>query len=145
MRRVIVALWVGSLWTVGYLVAPTLFISLSDTVLAGTVAGKIFRVEAWFCVVMALLVAGLSWKTEAEVGIRKSSIILISAMLACTILGYFYLQPFMAALRASAPSGVLAGSARLQFGMLHGVASGLYLVESLLGLYLLFTESARAR
>ncbi|HEX7634207.1 MAG TPA: DUF4149 domain-containing protein, partial [Noviherbaspirillum sp.] len=49
-RLLIATLWVGSLWTVGYLVAPTLFATLSDRALAGMIAGSIFRLEAWLSV-----------------------------------------------------------------------------------------------
>ncbi len=145
LRHVLIALWVGSLWTVGYLVAPTLFLSLSDRVLAGTIAGKVFRVEAWLCVAMAALVAGLLWQTIVDVSMKKSSLFIVGAMLACTVLGYFCLQPLMAALRAAAPAGVLADNARMQFGIVHGVASALYLAESVLGLCLLYADSARMR
>lgn len=136
LRQILIALWVGSLWTVGYLVAPTLFLSLSDTVLAGTIAGHIFRAEAWLTVVMAVIIAGLIGRTEPTAALKTSAWYLVGAMLTCTLIGYFGLQPFMAALRHAAPDGVLAGRARAQFGILHGVASALYLVESVLGIFL---------
>lgn len=135
-RLLLTALWVGSLWTVGYLVAPTLFASLSDRVLAGTIAGSLFRVEAWlsvFCGILLLFLQMLHDRQLASRGVR-----LIGAMLACTVIGYFSLHPFMAALReAAGPGGVMASDANLQFGILHGVASGLYLIESLLGAMLM--------
>ncbi|MCH2219440.1 MAG: DUF4149 domain-containing protein [Dechloromonas sp.] len=34
-----IALWVGGLWAIGYIVAPVLFSSLGDRQLAGMVAG----------------------------------------------------------------------------------------------------------
>ena len=46
----------------------------------------------------------------------------------------------MAALREAAPGGALSGAARMQFGMLHGVASGLYLLQSVLGIMLLLSN-----
>jgi hypothetical protein len=49
-RLLVTTLWAGSLWTVGYLVAPVLFSTLSDRVLAGSIAGSIFRIEAWLSV-----------------------------------------------------------------------------------------------
>ena len=42
-----VSLWVGGLWAVGYLAAPTLFYSLTDRMLAGMLAGKLFGHIAW--------------------------------------------------------------------------------------------------
>ena len=45
---VALTLWVGGLWTMGYLVAPTLFRSLSsDRPLAGRLAGQLFELIGW--------------------------------------------------------------------------------------------------
>jgi hypothetical protein len=137
LQYLIAALWVGSLWTVGYLVAPTLFATLSDTVLAGTIAGKIFRVEAWLSVGCIALLFVLNRAGSPTSSNQRRVAQLLGAMLVCTLVGYFGLQPFMAALREAAPGGVLSGSARTQFGVLHGVASGLYLIQSVLGILLL--------
>ena len=41
----ILTLWVGSIITVGYIVAPALFATLTDTQVAGMVAGALFRIE----------------------------------------------------------------------------------------------------
>jgi len=133
-RLLIAVFWTGSLWTVGYLVAPTLFATLSDRMLAGTIAGSIFRVEAWFSVACALLLFFLVKALPDGDAARQRILWLPVAMLACTLLGYFCLQPFMAALRETAgPGGVMASSARMRFGILHGVSSALYLIQSLLG------------
>ena len=131
-----VVLWAGSLWTVGYLVAPTLFLTLPDSVLAGTIAGRMFRVEAWLSLLTALLLVSLYRVRGIEAGRSRRARDLILAMVCCTVFGYFCLQPFMAALRSAAPGGVLSGSSRVQFGVLHGLASALYLVESVLGAFL---------
>jgi hypothetical protein len=59
-------------------------------------------------------------------------------MLMCLTVGYFGLQPFMAALRETAAmnGGVMDEVARSRFGLLHGVASVIYLVQSLIGVAL---------
>ncbi|MDR3481812.1 MAG: DUF4149 domain-containing protein [Burkholderiaceae bacterium] len=124
-RLLIATLWAGSLWAVGYLAAPTLFASF-DRLTAGNVAATLFRSEAWLALACGTLLLVSSQKRQ-ERG-------LIAAMLACTALGYFALQPFMAALRAAAgPAGVMASDAKMQFGILHGVSSVFYLADSLLG------------
>jgi len=136
-RLLIAVFWAGSLWTVGYLVAPTLFATLDDRMLAGTIAGSIFRVEAWFSVACALLLFFLVKALPGGEAARQRILWLPMAMLACTLLGYFCLQPFMAALRETAgPGGVMASSARMRFGILHGMSSALYLIQSLLGVML---------
>ena len=140
-RLLIATLWVGSLWTVGYLVAPTLFATLSDRVLAGTIAGSLFRIEALLTLVcgVALLLLFCYRTANDSAPLRKTLLKLTLAMLLCTLIGYFGLQPFMASLRAAAAStgGVMDAAAKTQFGILHGVASGIYLIQSLLGLALI--------
>jgi len=59
---------------------------------------------------------------------------LVVGMLACTVIGYFCLQPFMAELReAAGPLGVMDSATKTRFAVLHGMASAIYLIESLLG------------
>ena len=136
-RSVLITLWAGSLWTVGYLAAPTLFATLPDRLLAGAVAGSLFRVEAWLSVACGLLLLVLLY-VDREFAKRRLCLQLVAVMLACVLLGYFGLQPFMAALKeaAVANGGVMDDAARSRFGLLHGVASVFYLLQSLAALLL---------
>lgn len=136
-RLLVATLWVGSLWTVGYIVAPTLFATLADRALAGAIAGSIFRIEAWVSLAcglgLLLLVCGARHEAQA-----KRIAVLILAMLACTLVGYFGLQPQMAALKeAAGPAGLVAAGTSMQFAWLHGIALVIYLVQSLLGIWLI--------
>ena len=138
--RVLTAtLWAGSLWAIGYLVAPTLFASVVERPLAGMLAGRMFRVEAWLSVFCALLLLillkfGAADKSAAA---RKQLMYLVIGMLLCTLIGYFGLQPFMNALReAAGPEGVMESTMKMRFGLLHGISSVFYLVQSLLGVTL---------
>lgn len=137
LRLLLGTLWVGSLWTIGYVVAPTLFSTLPDRVLAGTIAGSLFHIEAWLGVVLALALATMVSRSRVNItrDQRRACLRLIGFMALCIVLGYFATQPFMAGLRhAAGPAGVMASDARLQFGVLHGVASFFYLIQSLLGI-----------
>ena len=139
VRLLIAALWAGSLWTVGYLVAPTLFATLPDRALAGTIAGRLFRIEAWLSVACALALLLLIRFAKSGENARRDKHLfrLVIAMLACTVVGYFGLQPFMAALReAAGPGGAMDAGMKTEFALLHGVASAFYLVQSLLGVAL---------
>ena len=130
VRILLVTIWAGSIWTIGYLAAPLLFATLSDRVLAGTIAGSLFRAGAILSLVCGLGLLTLLWRDRTLVS-RSTALRLVLAMLACVLLGYFGLQPLMAALReAAGPSGVMAGSTRTQFGILHGVSSFIYLLQS---------------
>ena len=62
-------------------------------------------------------------------------------MLVCVLVGYFALQPFMNAMRMAAQeagSDVAHSAYAKRFGMLHGVSSAFYLIESLLGVLLVW-------
>jgi len=143
IRLLVAVLWAGSLWTVGYLVAPTLFATLSDRVLAGTIAGAMFHAEAMLSLgcALALLVllklATPDWPPRR----RRTMLALVAAMALCTVVSHFVLQPMMAELRAAAgPGGVMESAARSRFGMLHGVSSVLYLVQSFLAGWLILKQ-----
>jgi hypothetical protein len=138
IQLLIATLWVGSLWTIGYIVAPTLFATLFDKVLAGTIAGNLFQIEAWLSVGSALVLTGFLLPIQREDSAKITLLRLIAMMLICSIIGYFVLHPFMASLRAAAGSaGVMSSDVKIQFGILHGVSSLFYLVESLLGVALI--------
>lgn len=139
LRLLVATFWVGSLWSVGYLVAPTLFATLADRALAGTIAGSLFRIEAWVSLVCALTLLAIMWRTPAQAAAYRSTLLrLVLAMLVCTLIGYFALQPFMAAIReTSAVAGGMSPEAKMQFGALHGVASGIFLLQSMLGAVLI--------
>ena len=137
LRLLLVTIWAGSLWTVGYLVAPVLFASLPDRSLAGSIAGMLFRAQAWLSLACGLLLLLLVW-LDKSLSPKRTPVILMIAMLACVLIGYFALQPFMAEVRAAAANngGVMDEAMRSRFGMLHGVASVIYLLQSVLAIVL---------
>ncbi|WP_180730871.1 DUF4149 domain-containing protein [Paraburkholderia sp. PGU19] len=139
--RLLTVVWVGSLLTIGYAVAPVLFTSL-DRVTAGAVAAQLFRIEGVIGVVCGVLLLAL-----CNVLVRRGGEAyrrlrwLIAGMLVCVLVGYFALQPFMNALRIAAQeAGTDVGHSvyASRFGMLHGVSSVFYLIESLLGIVLVW-------
>jgi Domain of unknown function (DUF4149) len=139
--RLLTVVWVGSLLTIGYAVAPVLFTSL-DRVSAGAVATQLFRIQGVVGVVCGILLLGL-----ANLLVRRGSEAyrrlrwLIAGMLVCVLVGYFALQPFMNAMREAAlEAGTDVGHSvyAARFGILHGVSSVFYLIESLLGVALVW-------
>ncbi|WP_322046266.1 DUF4149 domain-containing protein [Paraburkholderia sp. J67] len=137
----IAMLWVGSQLTIGYAVAPVLFTSL-DRMSAGALAAQLFRIEGMIGLVggVVLLVLANAFVRRGEVGYRRLRWLLVG-MLLCVVVGYYALQPFMNAMRMNAmQAGVdIAHSAYAsRFGMLHGISSLFYLVESLLGAWLVW-------
>ncbi|NHZ65947.1 DUF4149 domain-containing protein [Massilia genomosp. 1] len=138
-RLLLVTAWAGSLWTVGYLVAPTLFRTLSDSVLAGTIAGSMFRAEAMLSLVCGVgLLAVLVLAKDMDAKRRRMLLLVVAAMLALQAVSSLGLGPMMAALKEAAPGGVMEAATRKQFGMLHGVSMVLFLVQSVLAAVLVF-------
>lgn len=140
VRLLIATFWVGTLWAVGFVVAPTLFSTLSDRALAGTIAGSLFNIVAWLSLLCAAAVFALLYQAGrgGKEPSAKVNYYLIAGMVACTLIGYFALQPYMAELRlvlhsvADADTAALA-DVRKQFGILHAASTGFYVVQSLLG------------
>jgi hypothetical protein len=133
LRVLLVTFWVGSMWTVGYVVAPLLFATLTDRAQAGTLAGLFFKTEAWISLICGASLLAIIW-TQKEHPTRTVQIKLVICMILCTVIGYFGLQPYMVELRAIAAQsgGIMDDAIRSRFGMLHGAASAIYLVQSLL-------------
>lgn len=137
-ERLLIVLWVGGLWITGFVVAPTLFSILDDRALAGTIAGAIFTHMSYIGLVCGSLLLLAGWRTYRPI-IRW----VIGAMLALVLVNQFVLQPEMAALRAT---GIDEGTpSHMQFARLHGVSSILFLLTSVLGLYLATAERGTSR
>ena len=134
LRVLLVTFWVGSAWTIGYVVAPLLFATLTDRAQAGTLAGLFFKAEAWISLICGASLIAILW-AERENPTRILQIKLVIVMMLCAVIGYFGLQPYMAELRAIAAQsgGIMDDAMRTRFGVLHGVASVIYLLHSLLG------------
>ncbi|MCG1054030.1 DUF4149 domain-containing protein [Mycetohabitans sp. B5] len=139
--RLLAMLWVGSLVSTGYLAAPTLFASL-DRVSAGTVAASLFHTQAVIGVVAGIVLLGFAhaFVKRGDRAYRAARWVII-AMLVCVLVGYFALQPFMNELRVAAQqAGTDVGDSAYaaRFGALHFASSAIYLVQSLLGLVLVW-------
>lgn len=114
---------------------------------AGSVAAKLFRIEAILGVVCGVLLLALS-NQQVRRGSSDYRRVrwIVAAMVVCVLVGYFALQPFMNALRMAAMDAgtdIANSPYASRFGMLHGVSSVFYLVESVLGLMLIWRLPAR--
>lgn len=129
-ERLIQTIWVGSLWCVGYVVAPALFAHL-DSREAGRIAGELFTVVAWLSLACGalLLFASFIERTSASTR-RRVRVRLIGLMVALIALGEWVVRPVMEAARLA------DGSTGPDFGLWHGLASVLYLMASLGGVWL---------
>jgi hypothetical protein len=133
-RLLVAVFWAGSLWTVGYLVAPTLFATLHDSALAGLIVGSLLRSEAWVSIICAALLFVLVSVAGTMDAVHKRRLnILVGVMVACALAIYLGVQPAMAALKEAAGATQMRQAPQwTQFAILHGVSQLLYVVESVL-------------
>lgn len=145
LRSVLLTLWVGGLWVVGYLVVPVLFAVLDDRQLAGTLAGKIFALIGWVgFIALTYLLACLFWEHRTQAP-RKLDFWVMLSMGIISASSLFCIQPLMEQLKVDAmPLDVMSSVLRDRFVTWHGVSSILYLLQSLLGLVLV-VRSGRER
>ena len=137
LYQIAITLWVGGLLAIGYIAAPVLFASLGDRQLAGMVAGKLFALIGWIglgCAAYLLIFLVGRWGGAV---FKRAVFWLVILMALMTAASQFGIQPLMAQLKADAlPREVMESVLRDRFATWHGVSSILYLIQSLLGLWL---------
>lgn len=134
----VLALWVGGMWSIGYIAAPVLFASLESRQLAGMVAGKLFSTFGWVGLGSAIyLLVFLLFRWKIQV-FKRAVFWLVLFMLVMAVASQFGIQPLMAQLKADAlPREVMESVLRDRFSTWHGISSILYLMQSMLGLWVL--------
>lgn len=137
-RLLVAALWAGVLWALGYIAAPAAFAVLGS-VQAGDLVAVLLTRQAWLSMACALvLLVLLRVSTDLAPPRRRFLNLLVLAMLVCTLVIFVGLQPAMAQLRELAGAGgVRASPYWTEFAVMHGVSQLFYLVQSLLGAWLI--------
>jgi hypothetical protein len=129
--------WVGSLWAVGYLAVPVLFYAQPDRQLAGMLAGQMFTLVGYLGMVCGLYLLFQRIYMSGRASFREALFRIVAVMLLITLVLQFGIQPVMTNLKLEAlPLDVMHSTFAEQFKMLHGVSSIFYLVQSLLGVFL---------
>ncbi|QSI75382.1 DUF4149 domain-containing protein [Niveibacterium microcysteis] len=139
-------LWVGALWTIGGIVAPTLFSALQDRSIAGAIAGRLFSIAAWLGVGSACFLIIFQIIDAGGQAFKRASLWVVVLMLVLTLASLFGIQPLLAQLKAEAmPREVMESLVRDRFAAWHGVSSILYLIQCALGGALVVLETASGR
>lgn len=139
LAGVMLVLWIGGLWAIGYVAAPVLFSSLDDKQLAGVLAGNLFEWMAWIGIAAGgfLLVHRIA--TDGGAALKSLFFWVVTLMLLLTLAGHFGVQPIMQALKDQAmPQAVMESVFADRFARWHGISSVLYLIQSTLGLLLIW-------
>jgi hypothetical protein len=126
--RVLFVLWAGSLWSLAFWVAPTLFFAQGDRHLAGVLAARLFSVETY----LGLGVAALAVLLPARGRMRW-----LYAAAGLLALNELVLRRLM---ESAHSHGTALG---LSFGAWHGVSAGLYVIACLGALSVVWNENLR--
>lgn len=137
LAAILLTAWVGSLWAIGYLAVPVLFSAQPDRQLAGMLAGRMFTVAGYFGMLCAVYLLTQQLLVAGRAALQQPIFRVVTTMLLITLAIQFGIQPVMAELKAQAlPLDVMHSELAARFKMLHGISSMLYLIQSLLGAYL---------
>lgn len=132
-----VTAWVGGLWAIGYLAVPVLFYAQPDRQLAGMLASQMFVISGYLGMVCGLYLLGYCLTRPGRVVWRQPTLWTVATMLLITLVIQLGIQPVMSGLKAQAlPLDVMHSALAGRFRMLHGISSISYLIESLLGAFL---------
>ena len=85
-------LWIGGLWAIGYIVAPTLFYTLADRTLAGMLAGKLFMLIAYVGIGCAVYLLLFRLVRFGGACFRHGIFWIVLALLLLTLAGEFGVQ-----------------------------------------------------
>lgn len=111
--RLLSVLWAGSLWSLGAWVAPTLFHAQDDRHLAGVLAARLFSIETYVGLGVALLAMLLPERGKFKWGYVAAGLLAVNQ---------WALKPVMDAAHSR---GAVAG---LTFGAWHGVSAAIYIL-----------------
>ncbi len=136
-ERLLLTLWVGSLWAIGYIAVPLAFIQFDDNVIAGAFAGKLFTVVNYLGLASGSVLV-LRFALLGQRVARLWRFWLTLTMLLLVAFLHFYLQAEMADIKTLdwREDSVLSG----RFDILHQMSTVIYMVLSMLGLALVVTQ-----
>lgn len=127
-ENVLLSLWVGGMWGIGYIAVPVLFASIEDRSIAGAVAGRLFTVSGWVGLCAASLLA-LLWLIRQRGAVLKSPrFMCLLLAVALLLVNLLYVQPQIIAAHQA------AATASADFASLHRAAGVIYLLVSVIGL-----------
>ncbi len=136
---VLLVLWIGGMWAIGYVAAPVLFASLDDKQLAGNLAGRLFALGAWIGMAAAAYLLVYRFARDGGAALKTLFFWIVLLMLALTLAGHFGIAPIMQGLKDQAlPHAVMQSVFADRFSRWHGVSSIVYLIQSVLGLVLVW-------
>ena len=119
---------------------------MADRALAGAVAGRLFTLIAYIGIGCAAYLLLFRLARFGAKCFRQGLFWIVLTMLVLTVAGEFGVQPILAGLKDQAlPQQVMESVFRNRFAAWHGVASVFYLIQSVLGLLVVFMQGRDPR
>lgn len=141
-ERLLLTLWVGSLWAIGYLAVPLAFATINAQIAAEYAAKLFYAVNMIGLISGAMMLLGKLFMERLQI-IRSWRFWLLLIMLALTLVFTVYILPEMRGIRAMVDWR--ADTAFIErFNALHRLSENLYLMLSVLGLILVLTADKKA-
>ena len=125
--RVLFMLWAGSLWSLAW-VTWTLFYGQGDRHLAGLLAARLFSIETYVGLAVAVLALLLPGRSRFVWGYLAAALLAVNEWVLKRVMGEAHLH------------GSAVG---LGFAAWHGVSAALYLIACLAVLLLVWKENFR--
>jgi hypothetical protein len=125
--RVLVVLWAGSLWSLLW-VAAALFRFMSDRHTAGLIAARLFSIETYLGLAVAVLALLLPVRSRFLLGFVAVALLALNEWI------------LKAAMTQAQTHG---GTAFLSFGAWHGISAGFYLLACLCVLIMIYKDEYR--
>jgi len=126
--RALFVLWAGSLWSLAAWVAPTLFHAQGDRHVAGVLAARLFSIETYVGLGVAVLALLSLSRTKFLWGYLAAALLSVNEWILKGIMEQAHVH------------GTAAG---LGFGAWHGVSAVLYVLACLAVLRLVWNEDFR--
>jgi hypothetical protein len=127
LARMLLVWWIGGLWTICVVVAPTAFRVIDERHVAGALTGTLFRYAAWAGAAVALVLWLLARLRPQH--LRLSGLLLLLTA-GPPLAGQLFVTPLMEAARAA--------NNLARFGMFHGIASVLFFTACVSAIFLVW-------
>lgn len=137
-ERLLLTLWVGALWSIGYLAVPLAFISL-DALVAAEFAQKLFFAVNVIGLISGSLILMGKVIIQRDRALYSWRIWILVVMLILTLVFSSYVQPEMARIKLIENWRLDAELAQ-HFERLHVVSQNLYLMLSVAGLLIVLSS-----
>jgi uncharacterized membrane protein len=141
--------WIGGLIFFAFVLAPTAFQVLPSTHLAGNLVGRALSKLHWIAIIsgVVFLISSLLYSrlTDGTAHVFAGRHVLLSLMLALTLLSQFWIMPRMDTLRAQVSdfaSVPVDNPARVQFDALHVWSTRVEGAVLLLGLVVVYLTAS---